>query len=76
VIKIADKAYLIDNSTNKAHLIAKFQLDKILSVTNKKIPNWIKQIEEIHQKIEAYVKNKTKRNKLFPLHTTKRELKR
>jgi len=75
-IKIADKTYLIDNSQNRSYLIAKFQLGKVLSVTDKTIPNWIIQREDIYQKIEAYVKNKAKRNKLFPLHTTKRELKR
>ena len=62
-IKIVDKTYLIDNSRNKAYLITKFQFDKVLSIKSKKIPNWIRQNNEIYQKIETFIKTQAKKIK-------------
>ncbi len=62
-INIADKTYLVDNSSSKEYIVAKFQLGKVIDVTNKRIPAWVKRQTPIYSKIES----KTKQNKLFPL---------
>jgi len=62
-IDIANKTYLIDNSSGKEYIVAKFQLGKVIDVTNKEIPVWIKNQPQIFSKIEARIKQ----TKLFPL---------
>jgi len=53
-MKIADKTYLVDNSKIKDYIVAKFQSDKVLSVTNKEIPSWVKNKADIYKKIETH----------------------
>jgi len=53
-IKLADKTYIIDNTKNKDYIVAKFQSDKVLSVTNKEIPSWVKNKADIYKKIETH----------------------
>lgn len=53
-IAIADKTYLIDNSKNKDYIVAKFQSEKVIGVTKKEIPSWIKEKPNLYSKIETH----------------------
>ena len=53
-IAVADKTYLVDNSKNKDYIVAKFQSEKVIGVTKKEIPNWIKSKPGLSSKIETH----------------------
>ena len=57
-INIADKTYLVDNTSIKEYIVAKFRLGKVINVTNKQIPTWIKNQCQIFSKIESKIKIK------------------
>ena len=57
-INIADKTYLVDNTSIKEYIVAKFRLGKVTNVTNKQIPTWIKNQCQIFSKIESKIKIK------------------
>lgn len=53
-IKIADKTYLVDNSSKKEFIVAKFQSEKVVSVTKKELPSWVKDKTTVYSKINTY----------------------
>jgi len=53
-MQIADKTYLVDNSKNKDYIVAKFQSEKVIGVTKKEIPSWIKEKPNLYSKIETH----------------------
>jgi len=71
-IKIADKTYIVDNSKNKDYIVAKLKSEKVISVTNKEVPNWIKTKTSLSSKINQHQKyEKTIKEIINKRETTK-----
>ena len=57
-IKIADKTYLVDNTESKDFIVAKVTNEKVISVTNKNVPKWIRSKPNLYSKIKEHIRYK------------------